>query len=308
MNKNKQNSENWLDKVSKSRITCHEITWTKSAEFEVMQAGGDLYFDKIPNSGTMLHSHDFIEILLINNGGMIHRVNGEHQHLTAGNICFLRPDDVHGFAPDGEFEQVEVVMLDLDLDLALALSEYLGDDAFLKQMTAPVLPACFKLDPANTTSLYTRLLKLNTPSNTALTRSLKIKVLLGELYTKFFVDEANLLSESQVPEWFETLCTAMRKKENFEAGVKRMQELSYRTPGHLCKSFQKFLHKTPTDFVNELRINHAAWMLADTHVDILEIADELNFQSLSRFYHLFRKTYGTSPASYRRRHAANRHF
>lgn len=308
MNRNKQKSENWLNPVSRSRISCHEITWTNAIDFKSMQAGGDLYFHIIPRTGTMLHSHDFMEILFVNSGGMSHRVNSERQHLTAGDICFLRPDDMHGFAPDGEFDKVEVVMLDFELELALSLSEYLGNDQFLQQMTAPVLPACFKLEPSATTSLYARLLKLNTPSNTVQASSIKLKVLLAELYTKFFVDEVNLLSESQVPEWFELLCTAMRKKENFIPGVKRMQEIAYRTPGHICKAFQKYLRKTPTDFVNELRINHAAWMLADTKTTILEIADELNFQSLSRFYALFRRTYGTSPAAYRRMHASERQF
>lgn len=306
MTDNKQYSENWLNPISRSRITCHEIKWATSGEFKTLQAGGDLYFHTIPCAGTMLHSHDFLEIIFVNNGGVIHKVNAERQHLMAGDLCFLRPDDMHGFAPDNEFESVEIVMLDFDLELALSLSEYLGDDVFLQQMTAPVLPACFKLDPVATTALYTRLLKLNNPSCSAQTRSIKLKVLLGELYTKFFVDEVNLLSESQVPEWFESLCTAMRKKENFIAGVECLQRLAGRTPGHICKAFRKYLRKTPTAFINELRINHAAWQLADTNTEILEIAADLNFQSISRFYALFRAAYGASPAAYRRMHVASR--
>ncbi len=303
---NRQLSENWLNPVSHSRITCHNITWVKSSDFHCIQTASDLYFDQIPVSGTMPHAHDFLEMLLVSTGGLLHAVNGERQHLTAGDVCFLRPDDVHHFAPDGTFEQVEVVMLDYGLELSLALSAYLGDDEFLHRMTASVLPACFKLDPAATTSLYERLIKLNTPANTARLRGIKVKILLGELYARFFVDDSSLLMESRVPRWLETLCAAMRKPENFLGGVRRMQHLSRRTPGHLCKVFRQNLHKTPTEFINELRINHAAWMLADTDEEIVAIADELNFQSLSRFYHLFRQTYGVSPAAYRRLHLNNR--
>jgi AraC family cel operon transcriptional repressor len=85
-----------------------------------------------------------------------------------------------------------------------------------------------------------------------------------------------------------------------------MQKLACRTPGHLCKSFRKYLGKTPTDFVNELRINHAAKLLSDSQQDILEIADAMNFQSLSRFYCLFRRQYGVSPGAYRRLHAGEK--
>ena len=307
MQAKRQSSDTWLDPVSKSRITCHNITWIRSAAFQCIQAGGDIYFDQIPRTGTMPHAHDFIEILFINTGGLTHRVNGERQHLTAGDLCFLRPDDVHALAPAPAFDQAEVLLLDADLDLLLALSAYLGNDAFLHRMTASVLPACFKLDPTATTALYERLLKLNSPTITAQTRGIKIKVLLGELYARFFADDANLLMESQVPDWLEPLCAAMRKRENFAAGLPRMKKLACCTQGHLCKVFQKHLHKTPTAYINELRINHAAWMLADTPMPILDIADELNFQSLSRFYTLFRKAYGVSPAAYRRLHAARRH-
>ena len=308
MDGNRQSCENWLDPISRARITCHNITWTKTGKFEYIHTGGDIYFDRIPASGTMLHTHDFLEVLLINTGGMIHRVNGEKQHLTAGDVCFLRPDDTHGYAPHPAFDQVEVVMLDFDLELALALSAYLGNDAFLHRMTASVLPACFKLDPAGATALYERLLKLNSPTMTAQARSLRIKVLLGELYAKFFVDDTHLLMESQVPDWLETLCAAMRKKENFIGGLPRMKRLACRTPGHLCKAFRKHLRKTPTAFINELRINHAAWMLSDTSTAIIDIAGELDFQSLSRFYTLFRKAYGISPAAYRRLHTNNKHY
>lgn len=291
-----------------ARITCHEINWTTDRKFESMQTGGDLYFHRIPRICTMPHSHDFAEILLVTEGAVTHLVNGERQRLTAGNICFLRPDDLHGFAPDPEFKQVEIVMIDFSLDMFLSLSVYFENDAFLQQLTAPVLPPNFKMDAPACNALYARLLKLNSPGISPLLRKIKLKILLGELYSRFFIDEINLLSESQVPDWLETLCTEMRKVENFSIGLDRMQKLACRIPGHLCKSFRKYLGKTPADFINELRINHAARLLNDSHEDIVMIADRLRFQSLSRFYHLFKEYYGMSPAAYRKLHAGDRRF
>lgn len=87
-----------------------------------------------------------------------------------------------------------------------------------------------------------------------------------------------------------------------------MQQLACRTPGHLCKSFRKYLRRTPTEFLNELRLNAAARRLADTREDILEIAGELNFQSVSQFYHLFKAYYGMTPAAFRKFHAGERGF
>ena len=304
----RQKSEGWLDPLLKGRISCHEITWTHEKSFHFMQTGGDLYFHRVPMSGTQEHCHDFSEILLVNSGGLQHKINGERKKLRAGNIVFLRPDDVHCFLPDSEFLKTEIVLLDFDLELFLSLSVYLENDSFLQQLTAPVLPPRFLLDPADTAVLYSRLLRLNSPAVSPQLRKIKLKILLGELYSRFFIDEGNLLQEAQVPDWLADLCTVMRREENFRAGVPRMRKLACRTPEHLCKCFRKYLRKTPTDFVNELRIAHAARLLIDTREDIIQIADYLNFKSLSRFYHLFQRRYGLSPAAYRKLHAAERKF
>ena len=304
----RQRSENWLDPAVSARISCHEMTWVGGRESRSLRTGGDLYFHQTPRGGSTLHCHDFSEIVLVNSGGVVHRVNGDRQRLTAGNIVFMRPDDIHGFLPDGVFDKAEIVLIDFDLELFLSLSVYLENDAFLQQLTAPVLPPQFKLDPAATGSLYSRLLKLNSPSVPPQLRKIKLKILLGELYSRFFIDEVNLLSEAQVPAWLEDLCAAMRHEENFRGGIHRMQQLACRTPGHLCKSFRKYLRRTPTEFLNELRLNAAARRLADTREDILEIAGELNFQSVSQFYHLFKAYYGMTPAAFRKFHAGERGF
>ena len=304
----RQASDGWLDPAAQFRITGNEITWMKGRDFHTIRTGGDLFFHQVPRAGSMPHCHDFAEIVLINSGALIHKVNHDRQKLVAGDLVFMRPDDIHAFLPDDNFEKVELVLLDFDLELFLSLSTYLENDAFLQQLTAPVLPPMFKLDPVKAGTLYARLLKLNSPAISPVLRKIKVKILLGELYSRFFIDDSNLLSESQVPDWLENLCAEMRQKENFMGGVERMRKLACRTPGHLCKCFQKYLRRTPTDFVNELRLNHAACLLVDSHKQIMDIADELNFQSLSHFYYAFRKYYGMTPLAYRRLHVGARSF
>lgn len=98
----------------------------------------------------------------------------------------------------------------------------------------------------------------------------------------------------------------MRSPANFFAGLRRMQQLSGYTPEHLCKVFRKYLDRTPTAFINEMRINYAARQLSDSDKGVAEIAYELNIQSLSRFYQLFKNQYACTPVEYRRRARAAR--
>lgn len=304
----RQDSARWIDPLFGAQISCHEITWSNSRGADSIQTGGGLYFHTLPPGGTYPHTHDFAEILLVTGGGLLHRVNGERQLLAAGHLAFIRPDDTHCFAPDGKHGKCELTLLDFQLELFLTLSRYLEDDSFLKQFTEPVLPPTFKLNETDAAALGDRMIRLNSENINLNLRKVKLKILLAELFAKYFIDESTRLTEAQVPDWVEQLCVEMRKVENFSVGIKRMQKLACRTPEHLCKSFRRYLGKTPTAFVNDLRMSHAARQLADTGTDIVEIAASLHFKSLSRFYLLFRERYGLTPVQYRKRHAAGSHL
>ena len=168
------------------------------------------------------------------------------------------------------------------------------------------LPSVFRLPESRMNELSLELLSLNAQGISPAVRKIRFKVLLANLFTRFFLPRESA-GGADAPEWLESLCEKMRTPENFIPGLKRMQQLSGYTPEYLCKIFRKHLGRTPTEFVNELRINYAARMLADSNESIAELAYRLNIQSLSRFYHLFRNQYSCTPAEYRRRaHAARR--
>ena len=59
------------------------------------------------------------------------------------------------------------------------------------------------------------------------------------------------------------------------------------------------MDKTPTEFINELRIKQAAKQIVETDEKIFSVAMDVGFSSLSRFHRLFKKYYGATPAKYR---------
>ncbi|MFA7230813.1 MAG: helix-turn-helix domain-containing protein [Victivallaceae bacterium] len=299
--------DTFIDPNIGANVSYHSISWNESQTPVLIPSGGNINYHSLPVTGTMPHTHDFAEIILMLSGRLTHNVNGEKQILSSGNIVFIRPTDEHDFSPLNN-EKCEVIFLDFQLELFLTLSKYLEDDVFLQQFTAPVLPPTFILESAETTDLCNRLLSVNSSRMSRLIKKVKLKIIIAELFTRFFIDDINLLRENQVPDWLEELCAKMRKPENFIPGLKKLHKLACCTPEHLCKSFRKYLKKSPTEFINELRINYAARLLADTSDEIGSIAYDLSFQSLSRFYHLFHKYYGVSPAKYRKRLKAGKHI
>jgi AraC family transcriptional regulator of adaptative response / methylphosphotriester-DNA alkyltransferase methyltransferase len=67
----------------------------------------------------------------------------------------------------------------------------------------------------------------------------------------------------------------------------------------ILQLFQNQYEKTPAEYLNALRVASAKKLLADTSDNILPIALQSGFESLSAFYTQFRRVTGLSPNEYR---------
>jgi len=123
--------------------------------------------------------------------------------------------------------------------------------------------------------------------------------LLAELYLEFFVQTHRRL-ERTTPAWIARLCAEMKAPRHFTRGLPALRDLAHKSPEHLCRSFRKHLGRTPTEFVNDLRLDYAARLLVENDDKIVAVALEVGFENLSHFYHEFRRRFGRSPADYRR--------
>ena len=297
--------DNFINPTIGAEVSFHAISWNAGRRPTSIPSGGNLHYHSLPAAGTVEHSHEFGEVVLILSGAITHCVNGEKQLLEANSIVFVRPDDRHAFQPAPGAPNCELMLLSYHLEFFITISRYLENDEFLHGYTEGVLPSVFRIPESRMNELSLELLNLNESSLAPAVRKIRFKVLLVELFTRCFLPEA-AGRPSGAPEWLEQLCEKMRSPANFIAGLRRMQQLSGYTPEHLCKVFRKYLDRTPTAFINEMRINYAARQLSDSDKGVAEIAYELNIQSLSRFYQLFRNQYACTPVEYRRRARAAR--
>lgn len=71
-------------------------------------------------------------------------------------------------------------------------------------------------------------------------------------------------------------------------------------PKYLITQFRKYSGIGPMTYINQLRVAHAKRLLLTSNDEILSIADESGFGSVSSFYAVFKKISGASPAAYRK--------
>ena len=73
------------------------------------------------------------------------------------------------------------------------------------------------------------------------------------------------------------------------------------TPTYLSRVVKQVSSHTVLDFINQMLMLEASWMLVDTKKSIAEIADALHFSDQASFSKFFTRLQGVTPKSYRKK-------
>jgi AraC family cel operon transcriptional repressor len=245
------------------------------------------------------HCHDYYEIFLVDQGQGEHRVNGASQAVSAGFLCFIRPRDIHYYeAVSNNFRIINIIIPEAIIS---ALFSFLGDSYERNRFLTPSLPPSVNLDFSELTALIRELEQLilykkimKTASDTA------YRITIFNIMTKYFALNRLDTASAQIPQWLRWLSLEMLKKEHFKKGLPALYKLSGKSQEHLSRSCKKYLRKTPSKLVNDIRLEHSAKLLTTTNIPIIDISSDCGFESLSYFYRRFKEHYGLSPRQFRK--------
>jgi AraC family transcriptional regulator, dual regulator of chb operon len=245
------------------------------------------------------HSHDYFELFLVNHGTAHHLINGAVQLLKKGSVVFIRPEDNHSY--DAMSVDFEIINMLIPAETVLALFNYLGEGFEPQRLLSSALPLVAQVSPGEHDSLVKDLerLILSKHIQRASCDSVFRITLMRIIVSCFPIMPEK--KKTETPLWLQWLTLEMMKKENFIEGIDAMMRLAGKSEEHVSRSFRKYLHKSPTEFINDLRLEHAARAVIFSSEKIVDISVDVGFESLSHFYHLFKKAYGLSPVEFRKR-------
>lgn len=83
--------------------------------------------------------------------------------------------------------------------------------------------------------------------------------------------------------------------------IKELSEKACMSESHFYKVFKQEMGISPTDFINEERINRAAQLLKDPYCELTEVFLACGFTNRSYFNRMFKRLIGISPSCYRNR-------
>lgn len=246
-----------------------------------------------------LHRHNYFEIFLVINGSAIHYVNNKNFNLIKGSLVITRPEDKHCYlqpmSPDFQFINLIIIT-----DLFNQLISFIGHGFNLEKILNKKYPLQNNLSVIHFESLKATLEKLIAfPKSDIQRYNTAIKFTCIEILSYFFYKN-KFDNKHLYPPWIKYLISEMHKPENYSRGLQAMYEISNYSPGHISRSFKKYLDISPSRFLNELRIQVAAQSIIYTNTHIIDICENVGFKNLSHFYHLFKTKYKMSPVQYRK--------
>ncbi len=245
------------------------------------------------------HYHDYYEIFLLLEGEAVHCVNGRRIPLKRGSLVFIRPSDTHDYLlRDGK--TFSMLNITFTAETADALLDFLGEGFAPRRLLDPPLPPTVLLPPASFDYVIGQMTAIRAiDGNDSNGIKTAIRILIFRILTRFFtaIPEPQ---EAVLPAWLAALCAEMRKNGNFVYGIERMLSLTEKSREHVARSLKKYMGTTPSEFINDLRLNFIANMLKNSNHGIADIVFESGFGNLSWAAELFRKKYGLTMSAYRK--------
>ncbi|MFN6018219.1 MAG: AraC family transcriptional regulator [Verrucomicrobiota bacterium] len=239
------------------------------------------------------HGHDFAEVLWVEEGRGIHRINGKRMEMKAGDLAMIRPSDRHSLlAISGEVFRLQNITFNSDTLTRLQRS-YFADKA-VWFWTRDALPFTTTLDAEQRISLQKEFAWMRQAPRDQLSID-------SFLLNLFRILGRGHEPHDQCPDWLENAMRRFGSEEDLADGVRRFFQLAGRSPEHVARTLQKHSGISPTSWVNARRLEHATRLLESSSLPITEIAAICGFENLSYFHRLFRAHQGITPRGHRMR-------
>lgn len=249
------------------------------------------------------HTHDYVEVIYMCQGDTTHIINGNTVTLKKGELLFLTPNAKQEILPCKEEDiAVNFIINPLFFENMLymigheetplhsfiinALMGEKGDSGYMHFAVSDVLPI------QNLVENLIWTLVNSVPNKRNINQSTMALLLLHLLNN---TDKASIEED-------DTLVLAVLRyiENNYKNGslIALADELHYDFTW-LSRTIKEKIGKTYTELVQEKRLAQARYLLKNTKMKIIDIANETGYDNISYFHRLFREQFGTSPKKFR---------
>lgn len=266
--------------------------------YEYKHREDDVGIGKVPVD--YLHYHNMYEINLVLSGQEDVYFNNHKTVLKEKDLCIFRPYEVHkrSLNPKIETSQICLAVRKECFEHAIYFLGSSIDTSTIFDITVPFIKRLHSADMKFIYEHINNLYDSNTPTGHIKDVSEgELKIIIINLLSLCLKSSEH--NDFSTPIWLHQLNNDMNSLQNAAEGIKALSRLSGKSASTISHSFKQYYGISPSQFVNEKRLQNAAKLLLTTDNEIVDIAFICGFGSVSYFYKQFNDMYKQSPLQYR---------
>ena len=239
------------------------------------------------------HAHKFFEFFYITAGKITHKCNGITEELSEGDAALICPGSYHSFSRKGTCIHRDLLF---SVELMKSACAYI-DDKIYNEITLKGFVK-FRMQEDDVLAYEKQIATFLSYYDVRL-RHIQEKLLATSILGHLLFSENDKETPSND---FRTKCiTVINAHFSHANAMKLITDDLCLNQSYLFKRFKSVFNMTLTEYVNDLRIKHASYLLLTTDYTQQKICESVGIESVSYFNKVFKAKYGVSPGQYRRR-------
>lgn len=248
-------------------------------------------------NGVGQHTHYQAEFIYIANGQLINTLENGTQILNPRQLTLIRAKDIHCTLPYNTTNYTSYCMCIPNIIIEKIFDLYnLDHELIISNSMPPVIT----LSHEEHISLIKTLNKIIAMPFSEERGQIVINLFSNIIYYISHSKNLKTSLEHTWPPFFEELVFTMSSPENFIPGLSQLKHFTNYSNEYISRCFKKYLNITPTEYINNLRLDYAVELLLNTDMNILDICFASGFKNEGHFYKLFKNRYDTSPYKFKK--------
>ncbi|GAA1939137.1 AraC family transcriptional regulator [Kitasatospora viridis] len=253
--------------------------------------------------GFSWHHHQEYELTLITQGSGTRYVGTTVERYHPGDLVLLGPDLPHTFASEPHEGPAGAVVTQFRHDFLgpefFALPQFRSLQSLLTRSTRGLR---FGSTPTEVRAALARLPQLDGAARTVGLLDVLHRVSGDTTAAPITGPGYTAAPNGAVRERVDTVCRHLQQAHTAPVHQEEVAALVHMSPTSFSRFFRQAMGRTLTDYVNQLRVETACALLADTSLPVTEVAARSGYQNLSNFNRRFRELKGLRPTEYRAAH------
>ncbi len=250
------------------------------------------------------HTHDYVEVVYMCKGKTTHIINGNEITLNEGELLFLNTQAKQKIKRANEndiavnfiilpefFDQMVDILGEEETPLRNFIVDCLCGGAntpvFLHFKVADILPVQNLIENLIFTLIH------DTPNKRRINQTT-----MGLLFLQLMNYTERLTGQSEENDVIIKVLSYI--EEHYRDGsLTEIADKLHMDIYNLSREIKRKTGKNYTEFLQEKRLNKAAFLLKNSDMKVSAVAEKVGYDNLSYFHRIFVRAYGTTPKKYR---------